>query len=338
MVRKSATASMPAVMVRPSARPRRGRSGGKPNRSSRGHSEEVAGYQRSRAWPEARRQRADWTAPALASGRLLASCARSPMRSLVAGAASSDDQPAGAHRPHRRGDLAAVIANVGAATPRGRCSQPSRPEPQPCLRRGDDLCEHGWPCQRPGGELHSQRKHLHDSRLALRDERSAAVLHDHQAQASRRLAIGGAIDSKDGGVARDVQPQLALHHEDGVGLKTTGTGTDRKARTVISLAAAGVLLTLLVGVACYFFVGFGLSTSCTDQYGNASPQRCRAMNDWLAGGIAGQFVIAGALIALLVVGLTSPSRRSAVIGALTGSLAMTVTWGALTSFVASRSF
>ena len=114
--------------------------------------------------------------------------------------------------------------------------------------------------------------------------------------------------------------------------------TVRKPRTVIWLAATGVPVTLLVGAACYFFIGFGFGTSCTDQYGNASPQRCSAMYDWLTAGLAGQLIIAGAMIVLLVVGLTASSRRGAVIAVMSGSLALVVIWAALTSFAASRSF
>jgi hypothetical protein len=123
-----------------------------------------------------------------------------------------------------------------------------------------------------------------------------------------------------------------------VSLGTTGTGTVRKPGTVIWLAVAGVPITLLVGIACYYAIGFGLGTGCTDRYGNASPQRCAAMYDWLTAGLAGQLIIAGALIVLLVVGLSSPSRRGAGIAVMTGSLALTVIWGTLTSLAASRSF
>ena len=121
-------------------------------------------------------------------------------------------------------------------------------------------------------------------------------------------------------------------------LGNTGTGTVRKPPTVLWLAVAGIPVTLLVGVACYYVIGFGLGTGCTDRFGNASPQRCAAMYDWLTAGLAGQLIIVGALIVLLVAGLSSPSRRRAVIAAMTASLALTVIWGTLTSFAASRSF
>ncbi len=107
---------------------------------------------------------------------------------------------------------------------------------------------------------------------------------------------------------------------------------------MIWVAATGVPVTLVVGVACFFFIGFGLGTSCTDQYGNASPQRCGALYDWLTAGLAGQLIIAGAMIGLLVVGLTAPTRRSAVLAVMSGSLALMVIWAALTSFAASTSF
>jgi hypothetical protein len=112
----------------------------------------------------------------------------------------------------------------------------------------------------------------------------------------------------------------------------------RRPRAVIWLAATGIPAALLAGATCYYFVGFGLGTSCTDQYGNASPQRCSTMYSWLTAGLAGQLTLAGALIALLVVGLTAPSRRGAVIAVMSGSLALILIWAALTSFAASTSF
>jgi len=127
-----------------------------------------------------------------------------------------------------------------------------------------------------------------------------------------------------------------LRHGQGVG--TAGNGAVRNPRTVIWLAATSVPVTLLVGAACYFFIGFGFGTSCTDQYGNASPQRCSAMYDWLTAGLAGQLITAGAMIVLLAGGLTAPSRRGAVTAVMSGSLALMVIWAALTSFVSSTSF
>ncbi len=139
-------------------------------------------------------------------------------------------------------------------------------------------------------------------------------------------------------LACDISALLAWSHEAGGTLGTTGTGAVRKPRTVIWLAAAGVPVTLLVGAGCYFFLGFGFGTSCTNQYGNASPQRCSAMYGWLAAGLAGQLIIAGVMIVLLVVGLTASARRGMVIAAMSGSLVLMVIWAVLTSFVSSGSF
>jgi len=103
---------------------------------------------------------------------------------------------------------------------------------------------------------------------------------------------------------------------------------------VPALAAGGVGLAL--GTMGYWFVGFGIATSCTDVH--ESVHGCDAMYRWLHVGRIGQWVLVLAVIAALVVGRVWPASRK-VIAVTTWALAvLAVAWFAFYMYRANSSF
>jgi hypothetical protein len=62
---------------------------------------------------------------------------------------------------------------------------------------------------------------------------------------------------------------------------------------------------LALGTMGYWFVGFGIATSCTDVH--ESVHGCDAMYRWMHVGRIGQWVLVLPVIAMLVVGLAWPA-------------------------------
>lgn len=103
-------------------------------------------------------------------------------------------------------------------------------------------------------------------------------------------------------------------------------------------APAGISLglALLLGTVGYFFVGFGMATSCTDKFENV--HRCDTLYHWLTAGAVGQFAIAIASAALIVIAkrTSGPQRR---LRAFSWPLIpLSLAWIAITSILGGLSF
>lgn len=95
----------------------------------------------------------------------------------------------------------------------------------------------------------------------------------------------------------------------------------------------------LLGTAGAFAAGFGLGSSCTDDFdctGSCPP--CTALYDWLKAGAVGQGGLATAAVMLLVLGLARPAqRRAAAIGAW-AIIVLAAVWFYVTTQLGSSSF
>lgn len=101
-----------------------------------------------------------------------------------------------------------------------------------------------------------------------------------------------------------------------------------------ALVAGGVGLVL--GTIGYWFVGFGIATSCTDVH--ESVHGCDAMYHWMHEGRLGQWVLVLPVIAVLVVGLAWPASRK-VIAVSTWALAtLALAWFAFYMYSAASTF
>jgi hypothetical protein len=95
----------------------------------------------------------------------------------------------------------------------------------------------------------------------------------------------------------------------------------------------------LLGTAGAFGAGFGLGSSCTDDFdctGSCPP--CTALYDWLKAGAVGQWVLATAAVMLLVLGLARPAhRRTTAIGAW-AIIVLAAVWFYVTTQLGRSSF
>jgi len=69
-----------------------------------------------------------------------------------------------------------------------------------------------------------------------------------------------------------------------------GAPVDPSATGVVLLASIALGLAVLLGVVGYFFVGFGMATTCTDRF--VTGDGCESLYHWLNAGAIGQSVIA----------------------------------------------
>jgi len=74
----------------------------------------------------------------------------------------------------------------------------------------------------------------------------------------------------------------------------------------------------------FSLVGFGIATSCTDEY--ESPHGCDAMYHWMQVGRIGQLVLVLPLIAALVVGLAWPASRKVIAVSIWALAAVALAW------------
>jgi len=104
--------------------------------------------------------------------------------------------------------------------------------------------------------------------------------------------------------------------------------------TVPALAAGG--LGLALATAGYWFVGFGIATSCTDVHEGV--HGCDAMYSWMHVGRTVQWALVLPVIAALAVGLAWPASRK-VIAISTWALAvLAVAWFAFYMYSANSTF
>ena len=125
------------------------------------------------------------------------------------------------------------------------------------------------------------------------------------------------------------------------GGKTLAAVSERRGvkRALAVLAAVlGAIMAALVGIVFYYFLGFGIETSCTDKYGNASPHSCAASYDWLTMGLIGESCIAVGLLALGSVALSGHYGTTWVRRSIAGGILASILWAVLTDLAATHSY
>jgi hypothetical protein len=86
----------------------------------------------------------------------------------------------------------------------------------------------------------------------------------------------------------------------------------------------------------FWFVGFGIATSCTDVH--ESLHGCDAMYRWMHVGRIGQLVLVLPLIAALVVGLAWPASRKVIAVSMWALAAVALVWFAFYMSSAASTF
>jgi hypothetical protein len=106
---------------------------------------------------------------------------------------------------------------------------------------------------------------------------------------------------------------------------------------VALLAGIALGLAVLLGVVGYFFVGFGMATTCTDRF--LSGDRCETLYHWLNANAIGQLIIAVTAAALIIAVRRTPRRRQRTLCAVAILLILlSPTWMLITSILGGRSF
>jgi hypothetical protein len=109
---------------------------------------------------------------------------------------------------------------------------------------------------------------------------------------------------------------------------------------LIGLVSVAWAVTFVLGTWGWFAVGFGIGSSCTDDfscgYGSCAP--CAKAHAWVTAGGIGQWVLAAAGVVFLVVGLRRPVWRPAATIAACGLIPIAAIWFAVSTEIAQRSF
>jgi hypothetical protein len=105
-------------------------------------------------------------------------------------------------------------------------------------------------------------------------------------------------------------------------------------------AATALAVTLLLGTLGWFAAGFGINTSCTDNFScvDTSCAPCAAERAWVNTGGTGQWVLASAVTVLLVLGLRQPDWRRGTTITTSVLIPLAVAWFAFSVMMARRSF
>jgi hypothetical protein len=106
------------------------------------------------------------------------------------------------------------------------------------------------------------------------------------------------------------------------------------------LAATTLAVTLLLGTLGWFAAGFGITTSCTDDFNciDTSCAPCAAERAWVNAGGTGQWVLALAAAVLLVLGRRRPDWRRGTTITVSALIPLAVAWFAFWVAMARRSF
>lgn len=124
------------------------------------------------------------------------------------------------------------------------------------------------------------------------------------------------------------------------GSGATGGGQSRREarRPAAVLVPAVISGCVGLGLATtgFWFVGFGIATSCTDVH--ESLHGCDAMYRWMHVGRIGQLVLVLPLIAALLVGLAWPASRKVIAMCIWGLAAVALAWFAFYMSSAASTF
>jgi hypothetical protein len=109
---------------------------------------------------------------------------------------------------------------------------------------------------------------------------------------------------------------------------------------LIGLVSVAWAVTFVLGTWGWFAVGFGIGSSCTDDFscGYDSCAPCAKAHAWVTAGGIGQWVLAAAGVVFLVVGLRRPVWRPAATIAACGLIPIAAIWFAVSTEIAQRSF
>jgi hypothetical protein len=106
------------------------------------------------------------------------------------------------------------------------------------------------------------------------------------------------------------------------------------------LVSAALAVTLALGLGGGFVVGFGLGTTCTDDFscGTGSCAPCANENAWVIAGGVGQLALTAAVVVMVGLGRWSPGwHRTAKIASCV-VIPMAVAWFAISTAMARLSF
>lgn len=115
----------------------------------------------------------------------------------------------------------------------------------------------------------------------------------------------------------------------------SGHSTPSPAAVAIPAVVTG-WVGLALGTIGYWFVGFGIATSCTDAH--ESVHGCDAMYRWMHVGRIGQWVLLLPVIAVLVVGLAWPASRKVIAVSTWALAALALAWFAFYMYGADNTF
>jgi len=122
---------------------------------------------------------------------------------------------------------------------------------------------------------------------------------------------------------------------DAAGPGESGHGAGRPSAVIVPALVAG-WMGLALGTMGYWFVGFGIATSCTDIH--ESVHGCDAMYRWMHVGRIGQWVLVLPVIAVLVVGLAWPPSRKVIAISTWALAALALVWFAFYMYSAYNTF
>ncbi len=123
------------------------------------------------------------------------------------------------------------------------------------------------------------------------------------------------------------------------------TGSDLRRRTwpgwaVATAGTVALIETFLLGTLGWFGSAFGIGSDCTDKFscGSDSCAPCAKAHAWVSAGGIGQWVLALAAAALLVLAGRRPDWRRAATITIGALILLAVAWYAIATAVAERSF
>ena len=115
----------------------------------------------------------------------------------------------------------------------------------------------------------------------------------------------------------------------------SGHGAYGPSAVIVPALVAG-WVGLALGTMGYWFVGFGIATSCTDIH--ESVHGCDAMYGWMHVGRIGQWVLVLPVIAVLVVGRAWPASRKVIAISSWALAALALVWFAFYMYSAYNTF
>jgi hypothetical protein len=109
---------------------------------------------------------------------------------------------------------------------------------------------------------------------------------------------------------------------------------------LLALTGTALAVTLLAGTIGWFGTGFGIMTTCTNDFscGLGSCAPCAKAHAWVTANGIGQWALAAVAVVILVLGRRRPSWRRALTVAACAVIPLAVAWFAVCIVMARRSF